>query len=451
MKKTYLFLAILIGAHLFLLLNLRFTPWPEMLSYPYLFSKGYVLYKDFVVPYPPFLVLLLSCVYKLFGYQIIVLKVFTWILILLSDIIIYKITKIITKKDLFSLLAVSFFVLTQPFLEGNMLWFDTFLVLPVLLGVYFLLKKGFVINLFLAGIFLTISLFSKQTAIFYVLIASILVFLRNKKLKEVIILLTPSIIFGLLLLGYLLQTGSVDVFINWNLIYPFTYWGKYPSYLQLQLGRVDWLILAGLAAPAIVMFRKYKLVFWIFLGSLLAVYPRFSYYHLAVGIALWSICVGVLLNNYSKKRLIMMAVLIFLLFFYWFRVRTILDWDWRVDDRFYDPSDIQIAKDINSSKEQKGSIYLANIHSGVYAYAQVLPPKPWYDNYGWYLEIPGQQEKVTKSWEGNPPEEIYWKDELKGEWYLPGVYRPKDIYYWVRENYTKEKEVTNGVWLWKKK
>ena len=97
MKKIALLLVVL-AIHLILLTNLRFTPWPEMLSFPYLFNNGFTLYKDFVIAYPPFLVVLLSLVYKIFGYKVLVLKVFTWLLIILSDLIIYKIVNKVTKK-----------------------------------------------------------------------------------------------------------------------------------------------------------------------------------------------------------------------------------------------------------------------------------------------------------------------------------------------------------------
>lgn len=423
-----------------------------MLSFPYLFSHGYIPYKDFVFPYPPFLVFILSLIYKIFGYKLMALKIFTWLLILTSDVFIYKIAKSITKKDLFALLAVIFFILTQPFLDGNMLWFDTFLVLPVLLAIYFLLKKHSSANLLLSGIFLAVAALSKQTAFIYILAATIFMLDRSKKrIKNIFYLLAPSLIFGSLFLAYFLITKSFVDFLNWNLIFPFKYWGSYPTYVQFGLGKVDWLIMAGMATIFIALLKKQKLIFLMALGSVVAVYPRFSYYHLAVAVALWAIGFAIILNNYYKKLFIWFGIAAFLFLFSWFKTRIVITWDFGKGDRFSEVDDASIIQSIDSEFNSNQKIYLANINSNVYVYADRLPPAPWYDNYGWYWEVPGQQEKAISLWSKNPPAGIYWRDESQGDWYKPGVYRPKLIYNWVQKNYVKEKEIENGVWLWKKK
>ena len=140
MKKTYLFLLILLGIHFFLLFNLKFTAWPEMLSYPYLRNNGYLLYKDMIHPYPPVLTMALSIVFKLFGYKLIILKVFTWLVILANDILIFLIARKLTKKDVFALLSLGLYVLIQPFLEGNQLWFDL-AITPFILASSFLFYR----------------------------------------------------------------------------------------------------------------------------------------------------------------------------------------------------------------------------------------------------------------------------------------------------------------------
>lgn len=460
-KNTKLILLIILGVHLFLLINLSFTPWPEMLSYPYLFSNGYTLYKDFIVPYPPFLIIFLSSVYGIFGYKVVTLKILNWALILGGDLLIYKITKLITKKENFSILAVLFFVFLQPFLEGNMFWFDTFLNVPILFSIYLLLqKKNISKNLILTGLFLAVAVFTKQTALIYLLVAICFVSMKYKNLKKLILLLIPSFIFGVIFLIYLISNNTFFDFLNWNLIFPFKYWGDYPTYLQLGLKKIDYLISGILILPVLILIRaKYEEVFKnknilflfsMFLASLLAIYPRFSYYHLSVGICLSAIFFGIFLKHFKKNIFIKTTIVLFALLFFWYQQRIVIAWDWRKPDRFFSDSDIQISKDINNIFSNDEKVYLGNIHSGVYVYSKVLPPKPWYDNFGWYLEIPGEQEKVLNRWKENPPEAIYWKKENEGQWYTPGVYQPKKIYDWIEENYIIEKEVVKDVWIWRK-
>jgi hypothetical protein len=441
MKKVVFISLLLI--HLFLLFNLKFTPWPEMFSFPYLFSNGFLMYKDFVIPYPPFLVILLSTIYKIFGYKVLVLKIFTWILILLTDLFIYKIVDFVTKKKFFAPISVAVFVFIQPFLDGNMLWFDTFLVLPVLVSVFFLLReKNINKNILLSGIFLAISVFSKQTALIYLLVATIFVFYKYRKFSKLLLLIIPTFVFGIVFLTYLITTNSLIDFFNWNLIYPIKYWGDYPSYLLLSIKKIDYLILLGLLIPTIVALKnKVKLIPIMFIASLLAVYPRFSYYHLSVGIALSAICFGISLGYLKSSLIYKIFLVFFVILFFNYQQRIVFAWDWRKDDRF----------GLIDSIESNQIVYLINIHSANYVFKNTLPPKPWYDNYGWYLEIPGQQEKIIKSWIENPPTVIYWKKEDVGNWYALGVYKPKLISKWIEDNYFKEIEVSKDIWLWRKK
>src|SRR6266478_1841842 len=127
-KRLYLILFILLGLHILILSRLQFTAWPEMVSFPYLINHGFVTYKDMVHAYPPLLVNILAILYKIFGYKLVVLKIFGWLSILISDLLIFKIITKIVKKRNSALFGVLIYVILQPILEGNMVWPDLFIV-----------------------------------------------------------------------------------------------------------------------------------------------------------------------------------------------------------------------------------------------------------------------------------------------------------------------------------
>src|SRR3990167_1746027 len=89
----YIFFLIIISVHSLILSNIQFTAWPEMFSYPYLLNNGFMLYRDQALPYQPLLVLILSKIYIIFGYDINVLKIFTWGIILINDLLIFLISQ----------------------------------------------------------------------------------------------------------------------------------------------------------------------------------------------------------------------------------------------------------------------------------------------------------------------------------------------------------------------
>ena len=90
---------ILIVIHIFLLSNLQFTAWPEMLSFSYMIDNGFVIYKDFHHVYQPLLTFTLLSFFKIFGFNIISLKTFTYILIALTDLFVFLNVKKLTDKN----------------------------------------------------------------------------------------------------------------------------------------------------------------------------------------------------------------------------------------------------------------------------------------------------------------------------------------------------------------
>ncbi len=454
MKKSVL-LFLLVGLHLFFLINLQFTVWPEMISYPYLVNNGFKLYSDFIHPYPPLLTATLALVFKVFGAKLIVLKIFTWLLLVLNDILIYLILNKLTRNNSAALASVVLYVLVQPFLEGNMLWFDLAIVTPILAGIYFLLADKTIKNTILAGLFFTLAVFIKQTTVLCVIVAILYIIYRDRKLKSLAHFLAPGLILGLGFLAWLFTTNQFLDFLNWNLVYPFTFWSKYPDYVQMNLDTGQRRILMTLLGPILLLTlrkisilkdTKFALLFSFLLVSFIMVYPRFSFFHFQLAIALIAIIFGYLLSFYNKKLSQLRIFLFVGLAVGIVIVRPIVSVNWQKEARFWGKTDINLAQKLKGK-----SLYLLGPHSGLYAYSNSLPSKPWTDNFGWYLEIPGMQEKIISKWGENPPDYIYWQTPQQGNWYNLASYQPKEIIDWIVENYTFNEKVSDNVSEWIKK
>lgn len=450
-KKIYFILIGLLGLHLFLLVNLQFTAWPEMFSYPFLHNNGYLLYKDMVHPYPPVLTLGLGILYKLFGYKLVVLKLATWVMILVNDILIFLIVKKLTAKDIFALLSLIFYLATQPFLGGNQLWFDLAIVAPILFGTLFFLDKKY----FLSGLFLGVTALTKQTAGLYLVFGILYLVFRRQKISKLLSFVAGPTILFLILLARLTMEGAISGFFNWTVIYPFTYWSKFPGYVQMILTQRDWLIVFLLSLPFFAsLFLKKKFfprsgLFVLnsyFLISLIMVYPRFSFFHLQLAIAFSAILFGVFLKTFRVNFLLPSAY--FLVTFVFVSLPS-LRTNWQKETRFWGTNDLSLAQTIQ--REVAGSVYLLGPHSALYGMSSKLPPKPWADNFGWYFEVPGVQEEIIRRWEQNPPGVVVWQEPLNGNRFDLGTYQPQKIVKWIKANYNKEEEIKEGVWLWRKK
>jgi|WetSurSiteA1Bulk_404760.scaffolds.fasta_scaffold05777_2 hypothetical protein len=461
MKKLFILLVILLfSLHLFLLINLKFTAWPEMFSFPYLRNSGFLIYKDMIHPYPPLLTMALSMLYEVLGYNLIVLKIFTWVLVLFNDLIIILLVKKITKKYLYALLALLFYVLTQPLLEGNMLWFDLACLSPLLVSLYFSLsylvkKKG--LYLLWAGIFLTVAALIKQTAGLYFLGVIIFLLLNKTKIKSLLNLFIGPLLLGIPLLVRLLQEGALNYFLNWVFVYPFSFWTKFPGYVRMDISKNSLLLIFFLIIPVlIILFINFKkiihdrnilLVLMFFLLGLVCVYPRFSFFHFQTALGFLAILIGVLLSQFKIKKSYGVTSLIIGLIAFLILVKPIILRDWQKEPRFYGKSDLDNAK-IISNIIKNDKVYLLGLNSSLYTFSRTLPPKRWFDNYGWYLEVPGVQEEILARWKLDLPKYVFWKEPDMGPWYEIGVYQPAKIASFVKANYNRKGEPIKGVSLW---
>lgn len=457
--KIALLLVCLIGIHIFLLVNLQFTAWPEMSSFPYLFSNGFVIYKDFVHPYPPFLTLVLAGIYKLFGYKLIVLKLFSWLLVIANDIFIYLIVKKISKNSIVPFLSIIFYILTQPFLDGNMLWFDTALVTPLLVGTYFAIK-GFenanksVNNLLISGTFFAVAILTKQTVVVFIAFLIFVIVLFERKIKNILSFTFPIFASLAVLLVWLISTKSLTDFLNWNFNFPAKYWTVFPGYVRLALSSGEGKTLFLLIVPALLlMVLKFKevvsskilVVLYLFLlAGIISVYPRFSFFHFQSALVFSAIIFGI---YYSKFKPPMYLIAVYFVVLFTMVSYPALKINWNKETRFWSDGDIKFANLI-SNKTGSESVYLLGPNSIYYVLTDIVPPKPWLDNFGWFFEVPGVQENTLDKWKENPPGSIIVQNATAGNWYDLGTYRPKLILSWIETNYTKKEEISKGVWYW---
>ena len=411
-------------------------------------------------PYPPLLTMGLSWTYTLFGYNLWILKSVAWVVILVSDILVFIIARSITRRDAPAFFVTAAYVFLQPFLDGNMLWFDIAIVLPILLGTLFLLRH----NLFLAGLFFAAAALTKQTAGLYLLFTILyLLLIKKTSFNQLKYLFYGPLILGIPLLIRLLQEGALVDFLNWTIIYPLTQFGKFPGYVHMEVSPGQAFISIFLLVPLLIIIIKnkeilkdsvFQVLFPFLVIALIIIYPRFSFFHFQTALVFLVILYGLLFNQMKIKRFKLLLITSYLLLIFFAIHRPLLSSEWGRETRFYAKEDLELAQTIQSKVPQSEKVFLLGLHSGLYVMAGRVPPKRWTDNFGWYLEIPGVQEEIIARWEnssaGGPPHFIFWRTPSPGNWFDLGTYQPQKIVRWIEEHYTKEEEVKPGVWLWER-
>lgn len=459
MRKIYILLAIFLAAHLAVLSRLQFTAWPEMLSFPYMIDKGFLIYRDFHHVYQPLLSLILLLYYKFAGLSPGSLKIFTWISILIIDLLIFAVSRQLFKNKWISLIPLGIYIILQPLFEGNMMWFDIAMVVPLLLSVHFVFRWSFgrkSFYIFISGLLLTTAFLIKQQAVLAFLPFIFYLWTKKVSFKEFVTFAAGISVPLTILLVLLILTGNLKDYFFWTFQFPLYWLPKFPGYKILPIMKEWFVILLMILAPVPGVFsgllRKKAdtdkvLIYGIFLMSLVSAFPRFSFFHLQPFLAFFVIAVTFLILQ--KNKLFAIFALLTLIYISIYRWRLILP-ELGGGIRFYGQDEIQLAGFIDSITLPNDKIYLLGPNSAIYVYANRIPPKPWIENYVWHFEIPGLQEKVLSGWIIDSPKYIFWTPPIPGNWFDLGTYQPKEIVKYIHDNYKKIGQ-QNGVDVWKLK
>lgn len=444
-------LAVLLALHLFLLLGLKFTAWPEMTLWPYLITKGWLPYRDIAIAHTPLMLVDLTIVYKIFGVGIWQLKIYTWLLILLTDGLFYWIaSKIWNKKT--AIISLLFFIPLQLYYEGNGLWFDLALVPIALLIFHFLNKKDYL----LAGIFWVLAFFTKQTA-FWFLIPIGFTLLQDfsfKKLKKVVQGKMEFVIGAT-------ATFAVLMFLSWILGFykDFLYWAfqfgigvlpraqgqiNLPSLRQSAISLFPFSIL--LVLPFIKKKKElFQLAFWS-LAGLMGAFPRWELFHFQPALPFLAFLGGLAITQIKKDQMILKIIVASYLFANLFLVSNFAIKEWGGGTRFFEPEVNRLAAYVKEKVEIDEKIYILNAWDSVYAWSNTLPAeRPWVPHLAWYMELPGIQEDIVQSLDIVRPKLI-----LQGEYAEVGLgaYKPTLVDDFIQENYELSDNIGNYLfWI----
>ncbi len=418
-----------------ILAQTRFTAWPEMLLWPYLILKGWLPYKDIAIAHTPLLITDLSIFFKFFGLGLLQLKIYTWLIILFTDGLLYFVSKKLwgIKAALASLLV---YIPLQLFYDGNGLWFDLALA-PSALLIYYCLRKQ---KYLWAGIWWGIAFLTKQTAFWFLIPAFILLLKGNlfKGLKGfgkgAVIIFVPA-----LLIIYFL--GIFPDFYYWTIKFGI---GILPTASgQILFPTIKQLLVAlfPIALLFLARLRLHKpsttLLLWGVFGALGA-YPRWDLFHFQPGLPFLAIGLALMLLSFSKIKVVEKSVLLIALALFLIIIARQTERAWGQGDRFFEQQILQASADIKNNTSKDDKIYVFNTWDDIYVLSDTLPAiRPWIPGLGWYVGLTGAQEKMTSQFAENRPGYIViGQYEDTNSW----VYEPELLLNFIRKNYQiKEK------------
>lgn len=410
--------------HILLLWQLPYIAWPENFVWPHLNLSGLIFYKDIFLIYPPFYALLLSGWGKLVGISLFNLQVISYLVIAITDWLLF----LAAKKKIWPVLI---YIPLQIFFEGNGLWPDQLLA-PIFLAAFLLCQKK---KYFCLGIAIALALLTKQTAVYFALGIGALLLMDKTGARNWARLLAGAAVVLAMTGFYFLANQNFAEFWEQTIVYIFSY--HVGNSLQTLWPNRSQLLAMGLfyfPAVLIGLRSKRKELFLAILASL-GIFTRFEYFHLQPALPF----IAMLL---ASSSLSLPFVIIFLLLFSNFFYRN-----YHAPPRFYTPEILSNAAMINTFIPKGSKTLIINAWDHYYYLTGTLPvgnfffsSTPWNWSYG------RLQEKEVSILEKERPEFVVYGSCF---WTRGTCHQPEAIGSYIRGHYQEVLKLADGASIFK--
>jgi hypothetical protein len=447
MKKYWILILLVLGLELMFLFNFKFTAWPEMTLWPYLFTKGWMPYRDIAMAHNPLMIVDLSIFYKLFGVGIIQLKIFTWLLILLANLLVFFVANKIWGKRI-AFLSLMFFPGLLLFFDGNGLWFDLYMGVLAFYSFYCIRSKRW----FWVGVFWALAFLSKQTAVWFLIPIAFELVINIKTIfpKLLKLILGTSLVLGLFVLSLALL-GILPDYYNWAIKFGIFILPKAQG--QIQMPDLKNLVVAlfpfSVFLPLVFGKEKHKwiLLFWAVAGCMGA-YPRFEYFHFLPSAPFIAISAGIVLVSFAKLKNSGKIFVVLYIFGMLYLFGNYFMRNWREGTRFYEGDVRNVVDYVVANTKPGDKIFVMNWWDNIYALTNTLPAtNPWVPQLSWYQELPGIQDAELADLKISQPGMVvlnpYTDSGLS-------AYMPQKVYDYIRLNYKLENKIGDVEILTKK-
>lgn len=298
MGKNLKILLLIILFHLLLVSRLNFFPYPELFIYPYLTNIGMTPYSEILDQHFPglmFLPINLGTLGINSPQSMFILHLF---IIAITHVLIFFASRKLIGKD--TLYANIFYLLWNPYLEGNVLWIDSFI--PIFtISSYLALSKS---KTKLGGFLLGVGMLLKQIIIPLAGLVFIY-YLIKKEFKNAFKFIEWFSIPGILMVLFYLKQGNFSDFFYWTVTYNTTTFSEFGrKYATLvELSKFFIIFSPAFVASGYLFFRKEKdkLIAIFFFTSLLFAYARFDFIHLQPSLPVASILFAYIFSLFPDK------------------------------------------------------------------------------------------------------------------------------------------------------
>ena len=384
---TKLLLGFILLVHVLLLTRLIFFPYPELFIYPYLTNHGLKPYSQILDQHFPGLLFLPVNFENLGMTDEISARVWLIVIVLITHLLLFFISKTILKNDYQALLVNILYLVWQPFFEGWVLWIDNFLPLILLPAFYTFLKKKF----FMSGILIGLAIIFKQVMIPLAAFLAFYIWWESKEFKKMRDFVIGLSIPIFLMIVYLISIGVFSDFFYWTVIFNLTVYAKYGRGEGgdiAHLSRVFLVFGSAFLAIGRLKERSVQILLIFLIGTLIGLTTRFDFVHFqpALPFAVLATIIGV--GKFVKLKIFgKFAIAAYLLIAFWW-VNIFYTGHMGNKVFFFDESTYQIAGRIMQYTNPGDKIFVFGAAPHLYQMSNTLPSGDIFVfQFPWFLKV----------------------------------------------------------------
>jgi len=434
-----------ISAHLLVLTNIVFFPYPELFVYPYLVSKGLLPYKQIFDQHFPGLMFFPINLFTLGMKSSQASFVLHLLIVAVNHMLLFVVARKYFGSNIKAILSNLVYFLWHPFLEGYVLWIDSFMPIFFLSAFYLLLKKDYIRSPALGiitGLILGLATVFKQTT------APLFLFLFIYFLIKKMYKFSQYFVIGFMLpltlmFVYFFKIGVVKDFFYWTVTFNVTTFAemgrKFPSLFDLV--KAGWVFGPAFLLVLINFWRKkidekFLLLILFFSGSLAFIYARFDFVHLQPVLVFLPLFI-VQIITVIPKRVVYISLILYLLFSLYLLVPFYM---WASNKRtfFFGDYENRIAEKVREYANGRDTVFAFGTTFHLYFLTDTLPPgRLFVFQFPWFMVE--AEKKILQGIIIDPPKVVIRdkKSEVQGMnlvEYMPKINLYIERYYKVVDN-----------------
>lgn len=399
--------------HIFILTKLQFFPYPELFVYPYLTNNGLLPYSQIMDQHFPGLMFLPINLDNLGMKDEVSARIWLIALVTISQILLFFVTKNIFKSVGLGLLASLVYLIWQPFLEGWVLWINTFLPIIYLGTFYFCYKfledrqkneasvlksprsanwrmllfdrfiRGLKVIRFsqsanrylvIIGLLLGVAVVFKQVALPLSGLVFLLLWYYKRNFSTLMYFCLGFLPPVLLMLGYLFSIGVFEDFWYWTVLFNLTTYAKYGGKEPFFSGFVR---VIGIYSPILLLpflkDKKLSLLLLVFiLGGMSGVWHRFDFVHFQPSLPFVILATVAIANKFYKSLVGKLGIVFYLVVVCLWLVTF---YKGHLGDRvlFFDNDTKKISQKIQGLTDPGEEIFIFGAVPHLYQMSQTIP------------------------------------------------------------------------------